>query len=683
MERNHYKKAFQEVLGKLNQQQLKAVNKIEGPVLVVAGPGTGKTQILAARIGKILQETDASAYNILCLTYTDAGAIAMRQRLETFIGPEAYNVNIFTFHAFCNMVIQENLDYFGIRGLQAISELEQLELFYKLIDSFDLEHPLKKLKGDIYYEKTRLKALFECMKKESWSKEYLLTEIQVYLDDLPNRDKFIYKKAVKKVNAKKGDIKLAEIKKETDKMQKIIAAVNEFENFQEIVQKASRYDFNDMILMVIEAFKNEESILLKYQERFLYFLVDEFQDTNGAQIEILNMLTDYWDTPNVFVVGDDDQAIYRFQGANLKNILDFHSKHKEDIEIIVLEDNYRSQQIILDYARELINHNEERLTKEIPNLHKNLTSNTVYQVSEEVKLYAYQTQFQEEMGILTQIQAKHKEGVPYSDMAIIYRNHSEVEGIIKLLKLENIPLNIKRRQNILELPLIKQLLNFFNYLTLEREKVDSGEFLLFEMMHYPYLGINTKDASKIARRCSFKLGELKMAWRSLMSNEKELKEIGVEKIESIIKFDKMLGFWMNDQFNHTIQVVLEKILTQAGIIEYCMNHPERNWMLKVITSFFDFLKEETAKNPQLTIKKLLDTCSKMEKNGIPIMVNQWSQTDDGLNLVTAHSSKGLEYNYVFILGMISKKWEKKASRVSSGYSLPDTCLLYTSDAADD
>jgi len=158
---------FLEEYNQLNEKQRLAVDTIEGPVMVIAGPGTGKTQILASRIGKILLETDASPANILCLTYTEAGVVAMRKRLLHFIGPEAYKVNLFTFHAFCNEVIQDNLSLFEKTSLDPISELEKIELFKNLIDSFPKNHLLKRYRGDVYFEIHNLDRLFSTMKKEA------------------------------------------------------------------------------------------------------------------------------------------------------------------------------------------------------------------------------------------------------------------------------------------------------------------------------------------------------------------------------------------------------------------------------------------------------------------------------------------------------------------------------------
>src|SRR5690606_17388868 len=164
MKNNAYEQVFQGAYQRLNAEQRKAVDHLEGPVMVIAGPGTGKTQILSARIGKILLETDVYPENILCLTYTDAGAVAMRKRLLSFIGPDAYKVNIYTFHAFCNDIIQDNLHLFEKNTLEAISELESIELFKELIDSFPREHALKRYRGDIYFEINNLKSLFSTIK---------------------------------------------------------------------------------------------------------------------------------------------------------------------------------------------------------------------------------------------------------------------------------------------------------------------------------------------------------------------------------------------------------------------------------------------------------------------------------------------------------------------------------------
>ena len=256
-------KKFNEEYQKLNEKQRQAVDTIEGPVMVIAGPGTGKTQILAARIGKILLETDVNPQNILCLTYTDAGAIAMRKRLLQFIGPDSYKVNIYTFHGFCNEVIQQNLSLFEKTALNPVSDLERIQLYKKLIDNLPKNNLLKRYRGDVYYEIKNLQHLFSAMKKEGWTPEYIAGCIEQYLEKIKDDDNFKYKRASAKSGAKVGDYKPAFFE-ETERMEKLRAAVNEFSNFQDLMKQNNLYDFDDMINWVIKVFKENKNLLADY-----------------------------------------------------------------------------------------------------------------------------------------------------------------------------------------------------------------------------------------------------------------------------------------------------------------------------------------------------------------------------------------------------------------------------------
>jgi DNA helicase-2/ATP-dependent DNA helicase PcrA len=213
-------------------------------------------------------------------------------------------------------VIQENLGLFEKTSLDPISDLERIELFKQLIDSFPKNHPLKRYRGDVYYEINNLQSLFSTMKREGWTSDWICDRITEYIDSLADRDEYVAKRATKQF--KKGDIRTDKIAEETERMEKLRAAVCEFNRFQELMRKRNRYDFDDMINWVIRAFSENENLLRRYQEQFLYILVDEYQDTSGTQNKLVELLINYWDKPNVFVVGDDDQSIYRFQGANVE-----------------------------------------------------------------------------------------------------------------------------------------------------------------------------------------------------------------------------------------------------------------------------------------------------------------------------------------------------------------------------
>ena len=226
----NYNDTFKEELKKLNEQQRKAVEAIDGPVMVVAGPGTGKTHILSARIGRILQKTDIFPHNILCLTYTDAGAFAMRERLLSFIGPDAHKVHIYTFHSFCNNVVQDHLDLFGLKDLEPISDLERMDIIRDLIDDLADNHLLKYLKNDPYLYENRLKNLFNNIKSENWDTKDIYKKIDAYLEEIPNRPEFQYKRKYKQF--KKGDLKQSLVIEANEKMEKLRLAVELFSKYQ-------------------------------------------------------------------------------------------------------------------------------------------------------------------------------------------------------------------------------------------------------------------------------------------------------------------------------------------------------------------------------------------------------------------------------------------------------------------
>src|SRR4030095_3343463 len=331
---------FEEKLKSLNPAQLQAVESIEGPVMVIAGPGTGKTEILSFRIGYILLNTDTPAGSILCLTYTEAAATEMRQRLIEYIGPEAYRIHVSTFHSFCNMVIQENPSLFlQARELEPISEIDRFKLLQQLIDSFPPDHKLKKFKGQTYSDWKRLDDLFTTMKKENWTTQYMHDQITEYVERQRLSDDFIYKR--RSGENQKGDFKARDFQtKVLDRMEVLRAAIDEYDTYNEMLASQGKYDFDDMLLWINRAFAEHPDLLADYQERFLYFLVDEFQDTNGIQMDVLRQLIEHeWmDRPNIFVVGDDDQAIFRFQGANVENLRQFHERYHPTV--IVLEKTF-------------------------------------------------------------------------------------------------------------------------------------------------------------------------------------------------------------------------------------------------------------------------------------------------------------------------------------------------------
>lgn len=673
---------FAEEYEKLNEKQQLAVNTIEGPVMVIAGPGTGKTQILASRIGKILLETDTLPENILCLTYTDAGVVAMRKRLLQFIGPDAYKVNIYTFHAFCNDVIQENLSLFEKTALDPISDLEKIELFKELIDTFPKNHPLKRYRGDVYYEVNNLQSLFSAMKKEGWTPAFINQKIDEYITDLPNRDEFVYKRKYKEFNA--GDLKKDKIEDEKEKMEKLRAAVNEFDRFQQLMRQRNRYDFDDMINWVIKAFEENKNLLANYQEKFQYVLVDEYQDTSGTQNRIVELLISYWDKPNVFVVGDDDQSIYRFQGANVENMLQFAGNYQKDLLTVVLTKNYRSTQPILDISKTLINRNEERLVKQIEGLSKELLSSNklLNQLTHKPIIHEYDTQRQEMIGIVKQVQHLLAQAVLPGRIGIIYKENKYGEELAQYFKLLNIPVFSKRHLNILELPLARKIILLLKYLDSEHDIAYSGDEMLFEILHFDWFGIPSIEIAKLSMEAANKrYNDDNSSLRSLLHEKanatpKDLFNPSVH--ERLKKASVVIESLIAAVPNLTLQHLFEKIIREAGTLNHIMQSEDKHWQLQVLTGLFDFVKEETHRNPSLNLTQLVKLIGLMEKEEIRLPLVQVSGSEKGVNLMTAHGSKGLEFEYVFVAGCNAAFWEKKR-KPGGGYKLPDT--MFSSEAA--
>ncbi|GLR17710.1 ATP-dependent helicase [Portibacter lacus] len=668
-----YQSNFKKALATLNNAQRAAVQQTDGAVLVIAGPGTGKTQLLAARIGYILQETDTNPANILALTFTDAGAVAMRKRLLQFIGPEAYNVSIYTFHAFCSKIIQENIEFFGgFYDLQAVSELEQVEILKKIIDDFSPDHVLKRFKGNIYYERKPLLDLFSTIKQEGWDVQELIHFCEGEIEKIndPDNIDFQYKRASGK-NAK-GDQNWNKIRLAEGKLKKLIAGLNEFKKYERLLAAKERFDYNDMILWVIQKFEEKPELLLEYQERFQYILVDEYQDTNGSQNKLINLLASFWEDPNLFVVGDDDQSIYRFQGANMDNIKEFASKYNPNV--VVLENNYRSSQLILDSATKLIEYNSKRLVNEFDGQIKKALIESRNDKNIQIKphIQVFPNHTQEEIFVANEIIKLHQNGEDLSDVAIIYTKHIFAENIVKYLELHEIPLNIKRRLNVLDTPEVQRILNILSYIEQEGTFLDTANNLLFEILHYEYFGLRARDVGKVAVYCSRRTDDEEddRSWDGVLTSLETLKKIGVSDPEKMHTVYEMMQAWIGYSKNMTLQVLFERILTEGNIINSVMNSQDRVWRLQLVNTFFDFLKAESVKKPDLNLTDLLEYIDLMKDSDIRLPFEKIISNEKGVNFLTAHGSKGLEFDRVYMIRNESKNWESKRGN-NSRFTLPE------------
>ncbi|PCJ63192.1 MAG: hypothetical protein COA58_16510 [Bacteroidetes bacterium] len=650
---------FTTVYNTLNKNQKVAVDTSDGVVMVVAGPGTGKTQVLGARVASILKNTDTNPENIMCLTFTEAATTALRNRLNQFIGSESYKVNVYTYHGFCNTVIQENKDLFGIQDLDPISELEVIEVLREIIDELPHKSLLKRYVGDVYYDSFNLKKLFGLMKKDNLNLKEIQLRIEVAIEEILSNSDFYYKRKYKEFNV--GDLKqkaFDDVKKSLDKLEEASSLLVKYDAK---LKARKRYDFNDMLAWVLNEFRTNNDLLLKYQEMYHYFLVDEYQDTNGIQNDLLYSLISFWDNPNVFVVGDDDQSIYKFQGANVENIFEFYKKYEKHIKLVILDKNYRSSQNILDGSNAIIKHNQERLVGKVPNLNKDIkaANDEVASIKGSLKIIEYPNTFQEIVSITSKLKTLKQKGISLSTVGIMYRNHSQSAELIKYLESEGISYNVAKTQDVLEVPLVHQLNNFLTYLMLESSKLDSGQHLMFEILHYHnFQNISAFDIARISNQLSKNWDK---GWREQLNTTAENLDLSKESKTELRKFIADIEYWLKEMHNVTLQILIERIMSKIGFVARALSSRDATYQIQCLKTYYNFLKEETARQPYLSLAEFLDKIKLLRANKLGLKLNKIIHGIDGVNLMTVHGSKGLEYDYVFVLGCTEKKWEKDST----------------------
>jgi len=682
----------------LNAAQQHAVSTTEGPVLVVAGPGTGKTEILAARIANILATTDAKPENILCLTYTDAGTIAMRTRLLEFIGPDAYRVDVLTFHSFCSRVITEQSEHFGHADLSAASDLERYHVARAIIDSFHDDHPLLRETGDIYFEASRLLELYGIMKSEAWTPEYLINRTDAHLAKLPTDPEYCYKRNGKTKAGdeyKKGDLNEGKLAEARNKAEQFQAAAATFPAYQALMSEKKRYDFADMIAWVDQAFKASPALLGHYQDQYLYVLVDEFQDTSGSQYELLMQLVNYSDCPNVFAVGDDDQSIYRFQGASVENLRAYQERFGSFLTSISLTENHRSSQLILDAAGGLIARNKERLEV---NKKLKAVNSTVCALEDQPTVQVYPTLALESAGIGSQILKLKESGVELDKIAVIYRNHRQSEDLIRFLSAHDISVTTRKRADILQEPLTVKLLDILRYLAAELRRPHSGESYLFKLLHDSWFGLSPLTLAKLSTHISRKHAKLareeeksgmelavkakvgggdlfgvvqsglEAHWRSELISS-DCKEFSGDERLTLAKAGRAIDEMISAAAEMPLRDLFHLVLSKVGVLPRALGGVDQVWNLQLINTLFDFLRDEGIKGG-LDLGSFLSLIDDMLRQNIALPVEKLSDTGCGVNFVTAHGSKGLEFDHVFVIGCVSKAWDSAPRNRT--YSLPPT-----------
>ena len=631
---------FQKEFERLNPDQKKAVTTFDGPVLVVAGPGTGKTQVLSMRIAHILLHEEIKPQNILALTFTESGVVAMKERLISLIGTTGYYVTIKTFHSFCNDIILEFPEKFSYRtaDFTNLTDIERFKIIRQCIDDLPLKH-LRSFRNTYFFVSEIIRAL-QSLKKEGITPKDFEKIVEKYEQDVENDESLRNKK-----DGKKG-LRFERERKKVEKNKELSLVYNAY---QEKLKKLGRYDYEDMIMFVVDKIRTDEELKQILQERYHHFLIDEYQDTNGAQNFVVYQLAHFFNNPNLFVVGDDDQSIYRFQGASLENMLYMNDKF-EGITTAVLKINYRSSQTVVDASMSVIENNEDRITNPLYGFQID-KSFTAFQKDpgDKLSLYEFSNGDVENYFIVTEIEKLIQEGVDLKEIAIMYRNNKDASDVMEMLNKKNIPWVMEGGFNILEDHEIQKIVEFLKIVA----DPDQGD-IFFRILHHPVFDIPALDLMKFSRLCYNHKSTKKTMIEVALETEK-LKKNRIKKVQEITNIaEKVLSFH-KQQTNKPLVDIVEGVMKFFGLLDFYIQNDALRIMNR-INSLFSFAKKENHRNHRITLQEFLDDLEMMEQERIALPEQSVEVLEEGVRLMTAHRSKGLEFDYVFITKCIDGKW---------------------------
>lgn len=687
----------------LNPEQQRAVDTLDGPLMVLAGPGTGKTQLLSLRTANILRMTDLYPSNILILTYTNAGVKAMRERLAKIIGPSGYDVVVETFHGFANSIIVESEEATNIKGERIeMTDLERIYLLEKLLDTLDGIKSIRPANAPYHYRHD-IQSNMSALKRDGITPQRLEQFLKNYKAD----GKLIEDKHVEKLKA----------------FAKVYKAYEEAKmGGNDIFDQRGRYDFDDMILLANDSLRSEPELLARYQEQFQYVMVDEFQDTNGAQLELLKIL---FSDPrsNVCVVGDDDQSIYRFQGASSGNFKIFEGNY-EGVEKIVLHKNYRSYEDILVKSAEIIRQVplEERVADKI--LEASRGKNAVPSISCD----RFGT-LEEELTFLVQ-EIKKLPASEWNEVAVLVRDRKSAQDIIEALLQSGVAYSTDGKEDIRGEFRIQQLIKLLQVAKRNLE-FEEKDLLLFEVLLFDFWQIDYQDLiafttwvakKKTDYRKSMKRRKSKPSKKTedgeqmsfdaseeFISNSPEksssfsdgqptlfnelflrfpapfrtaaldqdgpteeessqltiCSEISFKKPNRIHRASWALGRLIQRAAHYPVLSLILDFIQDAALVDFVLNTYSNQQILKLrelrsISSFVENLKKANQSRPGIALDTYVNDLDQLERHQIALAGEMVSSNQHGVKILTAHGSKGLEFNYVFVPFCIQdKSWPKR------------------------
>ncbi len=723
---NNYDKAY----ASLNPEQKLAVDTIDGPVLVVAGPGTGKTQLLSTRVGKILKSSDTNPQNILCLTFSDAGVVNMQNRLIKILNSAAYDINVLTYHSFGSGLIQQYWEEFGLeKPPKAIETIEQLQVMEKIIQDLDYANSFKKntdlksilklisnykrslitpaildqrLKNDQNFidqaqkiinnnlsasEKISIKLInnFETIYQqtnliESDDASPISPLIKLYLNDLANAiEEAKQTNKSNKLTAWKDNwlekyLNLKYVIKDSSMIKKQLDFNELYIKYIDSLKQQGIYDYDDMILFAIEGLNNNPEIKINLQEKYFYILLDEFQDTNESQLKLVDLIVDNpinENRPNILAVGDDDQAIYSFQGANYSNMQNFINKYR-DVKIINLTINYRSTPTIIESSQAIRQQIEDKLPIGNKKQISNNTANNGF--IERVELNSV---IDEHYWIAQRVKELQQDKTVAGNIAIIFRQHNEIESIIPYFHQQNIPVTYSKLGDVLKNEAINELfdcMQLIDSLESNRSKADS---LWPRVLSMDFWAIPTISIWEIGKKAK----ETHQSWTDSLLNDPELKTIALFFIKlSQIKYksyDLILNYLIGSlplKINDPLQKEFTSPLYMHIIQDINSSEEDRinieQWMLiSNLTTIREYINKLS--DDPIDVSEFLKLISLHISNKEEIS-NQFQLNEDknSVELLTAHAAKGLEFDTVFIPSFNDNKWGKKYKGQNKSISLP-------------
>jgi DNA helicase-2/ATP-dependent DNA helicase PcrA len=610
---------FEKRYKSLNAGQKQAVDTLEGPVMVIAGPGTGKTRTLTLRIANIVRLTDTEPENILALTFTEAGVVSMRKALAEVMGADAYAVNISTFHGFSNGVIKDYPECFPrIIGSEPITDSEKIKIFEGVIESL----PLKRLRpsGDKFYYLRDISGAISDLKREGVDTADYKEIVAKWRESFESIED-LYHSSGKYKGAMKG--KYADEQKNIEKNEDLTLI---YEAYERALSEARVYDYEDMIMETLKALRSDKNLLLSLQEKYQYILADEHQDSNKAQNRILELLANFHKNPNIFIVGDSKQAIFRFQGASLDNFYYFKNIYPE-AKLITLVENYRSTEEILAGAYSLMPKDEELKSKEGK--------------GEKIRVMELATELAEEYFLVDDIKEKIDKGAKPGEIAVLYRENKNGLSIASVFEKYGIPFVIESDNNLLADRDVRKIIKIM------KAVADfDDQFSLAEAMHVSSFGIAPIDVYKT-------LDEARASRTHIME--------AIEKshIEQVKEFGKKISAWKTISKNEGLMETADAIIADSGILKSLINQPDALARIDRISAFYGHIRDFAGRRKGTSFDDFISHLMTMEEYGISITAKKGVIAEDKVRLMTAHRSKGQEFGIVYIIRAIDGLWGNK------------------------